>query len=539
MYEAYFGLTRRPFTTAPSSDRYFPAREIEAARQTALRCVERAEGTCLVSGPSGVGKSLLLRVLAETLRRRFSVALLDDGRLTNRRDLLQAIAFQFGLPYRGLEEGELRLSLIDYLTAPERPAGMLLLVDEAHTLPIRVLEEIRLISNLVREGESRVRVVLAGGIALEERFASPRLTAFSQRLAARIYLGPLEPGDTRDYVRFQVRDAGGKPDALFSQDALETIHRATEGVPRLINQVCDHALLLAFAGGQRRIEAAGVQEAWADLQQLPPPWIESAQPETPKNVPGETVIEFGDLDDVSDDVPPGLARPLPVTIISGIDDDAPEPLERLDKVRAQLQEIDAEYTTVEPIGGFGEIDPIRSSHAPKALEPFPEKFEQEEMVLDRFAAFDAKFLAAQRKVESSEGRAISAMLEPCRPQVAPAPRLVIARVQEEEQTAEAPTAEDVLPQSPSETDSVPFVDLNAICEVVGLAAAPSVSESAMAPAAFQSRYTSYAHDEPPSGEAETDIMIVENDPIAAPAPKLSPAARPQEYGQLFARLRKL
>src|SRR6185436_19642724 len=117
---------------------------------------------------------------------------------------------------RGLDEGELRLSLLDHLEPkPDGNAGLLLIIDEAHTLSWRLLEEVRMITNVVRNGQPRVRVVLAGSATLEERFASPKLNSFSQRLAARCYLEALECAETLEYVRAQVSSAGADPDGIF------------------------------------------------------------------------------------------------------------------------------------------------------------------------------------------------------------------------------------------------------------------------------------------------------------------------------------
>src|SRR3954470_1129032 len=136
MYEAFFGLHQRPFTVAPEVDRYFPASSAESARASLARTIERAEGIGLLIGAPGTGKTLLCRVLAAQFRDRFQVAMLSSGRLGTRRALLQAILFELDLPYRGLEEGELRLSLIDHV-APRGPAhnaaadvGLVLIVDE-------------------------------------------------------------------------------------------------------------------------------------------------------------------------------------------------------------------------------------------------------------------------------------------------------------------------------------------------------------------------------------------------------------------------
>ncbi len=175
----------RVFPSYPQVARYFPAASIEDARHRLGRVIERGDGPGLVIGGPGTGKSLLLQVLASQYHERFDVVLPACARLCTRRALLQAILFELGLPYRMRDEGDLRLSLLDHLLSREEcPTGLLLLVDEAQTLSINLLDELRVLTNLVRGGLPRVRLVLAGSSALEECFAHPELESFSQRLAA-------------------------------------------------------------------------------------------------------------------------------------------------------------------------------------------------------------------------------------------------------------------------------------------------------------------------------------------------------------------
>ncbi len=294
MYESFFQLAARPFLSSPVAERYFPAASIEHARETVTRCVERAEGPALILGPAGTGKSTLCQVIAQQMRERFRVAMLASARLCTRRALLQNILFELKLPYRDRDEGELRLSLIDALEPSDKcPHGMLLIVDEAHMLPLRLLEEIRMITNLVRQGQPRVRLVLAAGMVLDERMASPRLESFNQRVAARCYLQSMNRDETCGYIRAQISAVGGHPDGVFTSDALQAVYRATDGIPRLVNQVCDHVLLLAAVGRRAPVTAAGVEEAWADLQQLPTPWTRDAADTTQAS----DILEFGQLDD--------------------------------------------------------------------------------------------------------------------------------------------------------------------------------------------------------------------------------------------------
>ena len=294
MYDGCFGLNRRPFAAVPQTDRYFPANAIEGARTTLARSIQRGEGTGLVIGPSGTGKTLLCLLLGEQFRRSFQVVMLQSGRLSTRRALFQAILYELGRPYRDMDEGETRLAVIDYLMAGDGSSrGMVLLVDEAHTLPLRLLEEIRLLTNLARSGQPLVRAVLAGAPVLEERFASPKLDSFSQRLSARCYLEALNRTETENYIKSQINSAGGRGDRVFPEETCQSIFQATGGVPRLVNQLCDHALLLAYVAGRDRIEPATVEEAWSDLQQLPTPW----NGEQKNDQSSSGVIEFGSLDD--------------------------------------------------------------------------------------------------------------------------------------------------------------------------------------------------------------------------------------------------
>jgi len=380
MYEAYFGLDRRPFGSIPLVDRYFPAAPIETARQSLARCIDRGEGAGMIVGPSGIGKTLLCLMLAEQFREAFAVALLCSGRLSTRRALFQAVLYELGLPYSGMDEGELRLALVDYLTlaedGPAGFAGLVLLVDEAHTLPLRLLEEIRMMTNIVSAGQPRVRLVLAGGPVLEERFTSPKLDSFSQRIVARCYLESFDRCETEEYIQAQIDAAGGQGRQIFLPEASQAVYQATDGVPRLINQVCDHALLLAYAGGREQLDSAGIEEAWADLQQLPTPWNAQSGAEGS----GGGVIEFGGLEDEpAADGPPDENEPseLPLLRVSPADDEqVAEPAEQIEQIEEALAGADEEF---HPAGSIGpELELVFDDPE----NPFSEKFEKEEVIVD-------------------------------------------------------------------------------------------------------------------------------------------------------------
>ncbi len=302
MYEALLQSADRPFRATPDTKFYFPSDSIEQARQTVVRAVLRAEGPCLVLGGAGLGKTMLGQMIANDIYGRFDVVKLHASGLCSRRALLQSILFELQLPYRGLSEGELRMSIMDRLSpSPETaPSGILLLVDEAHTLSPKLLEELRLITNFARNGQPRARLVLIGSMRLEDTFAHPQMESFNQRLAARCYLQPMTRDQTMDFVRHQLRMVHIEPGSLVTNDALRTLYAASEGVPRLVNQLMDHALVLGIAAGQCPISAALIEEAWSDLQQLPAPWHTSNAPDESTKATASH-IEFGELRDEEDD----------------------------------------------------------------------------------------------------------------------------------------------------------------------------------------------------------------------------------------------
>src|SRR6478609_10598262 len=214
----------RVFPTYPQVSRYFPAASIEDARKRLGRAIERGDGPGVIIGGPGTGKSLLLQVLASQFHEKFDVVLPACARLCTRRALLQAILFELGLSYRSRDEGELRLSLLDHLLSKEEcPSGLLLLVDEAQTLPPPLLDELRVLTNLVRGGQPRVRLILAGSSSLEECFTDPELESFSQRLSARCYLGPLGREEATQFVRAQVAACRVNPDDVFTADACSAV----------------------------------------------------------------------------------------------------------------------------------------------------------------------------------------------------------------------------------------------------------------------------------------------------------------------------
>ena len=292
MYESWFRFRRRPFSAAPRSDDYFPSEASEHARKTIISCVTRSAGPAVLIGGPGSGKTTSCHQFLGHFRTRTSVALIACTGISSRRTFFQNILFELGRPYRELDEGELRLSLIDFLTKSEASRhGTVLVFDDAHELLEEHFEDLSMLCGLLRDNNHCVHLILTGTVRLEERLGTPKLEALHQRIAARCYLEPFRIHETEAYIRRQFERADTLADEVLIDGALGAIHKCTGGTPRLINQLCDHALVLAAAGGHMQLDDHGIHEAWSDLQHLPPPEINA----TPRRI--EDVVEFGDLDE--------------------------------------------------------------------------------------------------------------------------------------------------------------------------------------------------------------------------------------------------
>ncbi|NLF70003.1 MAG: AAA family ATPase [Candidatus Anammoximicrobium sp.] len=549
MYEAFFHLNARPFPSTPRIDRYFPAAAIENSRQTLARCIERAEGPGLLVGGPGTGKSLVCALLADQFRERFHVVKLDHARFCTRRALLQAMMFELNLPYRGLDEGELRLAMIEFAKSPDAAReGLLLIIDEAQTLSVRLIEEIRMITNVVVGGQSRLRPVLSGNSALEERLSSPKLESLNQRIAARCYLPPLNYDETAAYTRAQLAAAGGDPDRILAGDIWQAVYHASGGIPRLINQVCDHALMLAAAAQRPALDAALVEESWADLQQLPLPWPSKAQ--AAKGA--ENVVEFGSLDGSDEDgsnknrgdedsadgageLPPRPAagRPEVIDLTSQLEQielhvaewEDPEAAADDDADDDAAQEEDNE-TSPEPAPSVAEIED-------SAANPFGDGFE-EEAVRDHYAELEAQSgLRGARPLSLQEHEftaALQTIFQPLAGSVGAdrAAQTVPAGVSE---TAPTPAAVAVSEDAVSPGDEAEDA-------AAGAAAGddPASSAEAFQNAERETLRVAALRDLPPD---DSDlILVMDAQSHVAPLSRMAGKAHRQEYRHLFTKLRE-
>ncbi|MBP3695712.1 MAG: AAA family ATPase [Thermoguttaceae bacterium] len=255
----YFGLKKRPFIAEPVPEAYCAFGDMESARIQISRCVERQEGVALVSGLSGMGKTLLCRTLQKQFQDRMGSVLLNGKNLTHPHVFFETLLSRFRAPFVAGNLTSMRETLVSLLgTSKQFRGGLLLLIDDAQAAPAEVFEEIRQLLDLTNSPEPGVRVVLFGDTGLEEKLTFPQLESFSQRITLRCFLESLNRDETAAFLREELAQAGDTK-GLFSRDVCREIFRFADGQPRLINQLADHVLVLA-AELRGKSASAGVSE---------------------------------------------------------------------------------------------------------------------------------------------------------------------------------------------------------------------------------------------------------------------------------------
>ena len=261
MYEAYYGFTEKPFNLTPDPKYLYQSRRhTEAAAHLEYGRRERG-GFIVITGEVGTGKTTLARYFLGRLPEGTATAVVLYPALTA-AELLQTILDDLHAPREGTSLKELVDALHRFLLkARAEGQDVVLLIDEAQDLAPEVLEQIRLISNLETDTDKLIQIVLIGQSELAEMLGRRELRQLAQRVTARYHLAPLSRRETDDYVRHRLAVAGGAGKVTLTPRALAAVHGLSSGIPRLINLICDRALLAGYVRGTRVIEAAMVRQA--------------------------------------------------------------------------------------------------------------------------------------------------------------------------------------------------------------------------------------------------------------------------------------
>jgi putative secretion ATPase (PEP-CTERM system associated) len=266
MYEKFYQLRERPFALSPDPEYLYPSRVHREALDYLRYGLESHAGFVVITGEIGSGKTTLLQTLIRGLDSQTSV-----GRIVNTmlepRELIETIMIDFGLDAAGRSKPIMLRDLAQYLV-DQRLAGrlVLLVIDEAQNLTQAALEELRMLSNLETEKSKLLQIVLVGQPNLRLNLASPQLEQLRQRITVSYHLQALDSGETANYINHRLgRAALGAP-LEFSRDVTDVIHARSGGVPRIINVICDAALVFGYAEERRQIDLPLMQEVLAELE---------------------------------------------------------------------------------------------------------------------------------------------------------------------------------------------------------------------------------------------------------------------------------
>ena len=268
MYEAFYGLTAKPFQLNPDPSFYFASKQHRRAKAYLEYGVSRNEGFIVITGEIGAGKTMVLRSLIEGL----SGSNVITGHLVTTQlgaeDTLRMVGAAFGFRVKDVPKSELLITLEAFLISQtSKGKRCLLIVDEAQNLTPRAVEELRMLSNFQFGNQALLQSFLVGQPEFREILQQPEMEQFRQRVAATCHIGPLDGGETRSYIEHRLKCAGAEGKPTFEPEAFVGIHAATGGIPRRINAVCDRLLLAGFLAGRTDITDADVAEVVREFEQ--------------------------------------------------------------------------------------------------------------------------------------------------------------------------------------------------------------------------------------------------------------------------------
>jgi general secretion pathway protein A len=276
MYEEYYGFIEKPFSLTPDPKYLYRSESHANAFDVLQFAIERREGFAVITGDIGTGKTTLCRALLEQTDKRTFTALLLNPFLSE-EDLLKAILQDLGVLPRGEErytrqpsKQDLISTLNDFLLSLiPLGARAVVIIDEAQNLPLHILEQIRILSNLETDKEKLLQIILVGQLNLTPLLKSPELRQLDQRISIRYELKPLGLDEVSAYITHRLAIANGNRQVTFSPKAIDLVHQYSNGIPRLINLLCDRALLGAYSAQTTRVDADIVSAAGAGLDLKP------------------------------------------------------------------------------------------------------------------------------------------------------------------------------------------------------------------------------------------------------------------------------
>ncbi len=268
MYEAFYGLTSKPFQLNPDPSFYYASKQHRRAKAYLEYGVQRNEGFIVITGEVGAGKTTIVRGLLDSLDPSKVVAANLVSTQLDAEDTLRMVGAAFGVAVKDASKSVLLMSLEAFLvTQTTQGKRCLLIVDEAQNLTPRAVEELRMLSNFQFGKQALLQTFLVGQPEFREILQSPNMQQLRQRVTATCHIGPLDREETRGYIEHRLKCAGARGRPTFEPEACDAIFSATGGIPRRINTVCDRLLLLGFLGEKSNFTAEDANEVITEIRE--------------------------------------------------------------------------------------------------------------------------------------------------------------------------------------------------------------------------------------------------------------------------------
>jgi general secretion pathway protein A len=267
MYRKYYGFQQRPFEITPDPKLVYLSEIHQEALARLQYAVREGKGFSVITGEAGTGKTTLVHMLLNKLDSRVRTCFIFNP-ILDRADFLNYVCDDLGIKSDGMKSrGQSLTALHDFLLACyTRDEKVFLIIDEAQSLEPELLQEVRLLTNLETSKSKLLHVILLGQPELNQILAERRFRPLKQRITVRYHLRPLHRNETRDYIQYRLKRAGSRNLSIFDNGAIREIHRYSKGIPRLINIVCDNALLTGFIQEKARIGKNVIRDIIVDLE---------------------------------------------------------------------------------------------------------------------------------------------------------------------------------------------------------------------------------------------------------------------------------
>jgi len=295
MYKSYYGFKEKPFNLTPDPDYLFMSRGHEEAYTHLEYAITENKGFVVITGEIGSGKTTLINFLLRKLGRNIQVAVVNHT-LVQPKQFLKMICHEFEIPVDGMDKSEMLNVFQEFLLKQfaERKR-IALIIDESQNLPDKTIEEIRLLSNLESEKQHLLQILLLGQPDLKQKLQRKSLEQFIQRVTVYWHLNGLEKDEVDQYIRHRLRVAGSEKFDIFDQGAIDAIYKRSRGIPRLVNILCDAALVHGYADELKTIDKKVIDEV-VKIRDIGGVLTESTESDKKAKTPFIKEKRFGQLD---------------------------------------------------------------------------------------------------------------------------------------------------------------------------------------------------------------------------------------------------